>query len=159
MPTERIAISGIDLEVLRHGAGTPLLLLHGMETVRPEARFLDLLGREFEIIAPSSPGFGNTKRPPDFDTVYDLVRLYLALIDELPYDRLVLMGLSFGGWLAAEVAVASSHKLAKLILVDPSASSSAAARSATSPTCSTSTRPKCAAAPGTTRRARPPTTT
>jgi pimeloyl-ACP methyl ester carboxylesterase len=119
MPTERIAINGIDLEVLRHGAGAPLLLLHGMDTVRPQARFLDLLSREFEIIAPSSPGFGDTKRPPDFDTVYDLVRLYLALIDELPYDRLVLMGLSFGGWLAAEVAVASSYKLSKLILVDP----------------------------------------
>jgi pimeloyl-ACP methyl ester carboxylesterase len=119
MPTERIAVHGIDLEVLRHGSGAPLLLLHGMDTVRPGARFLDLLCRDAEIIAPSSPGFGNTRRPPDFDTVYDLVRLYLALIDELPHDRLALMGLSFGGWLAAEVAVTSSRKLSRLILADP----------------------------------------
>jgi pimeloyl-ACP methyl ester carboxylesterase len=119
MSTERMAINGIELEVLRHGAGTPVLLLHGMDAVLPQARFLDLLGRDAEIIAPSSPGFGNTKRPADFDTIYDLVHLYLAVLDELPYERVALLGLSFGGWLAAEVAVASCHRLSKLILVDP----------------------------------------
>src|SRR5437870_4047334 len=119
MSTERMTINGIELEVLRHGAGTPLLLLHGMDTVHPQARFLDILGRDAEIIAPSSPGFGNSKRPADFDTIYDLVHLYLAVLDELPYERVALLGLSFGGWLAAEVAVASCHRLSKLILVDP----------------------------------------
>ena len=119
MPISKMTVNGIDLEILRRGAGNPVLLLHGMDTVHPGARFLDLLGREAEIIAPSAPGFGNTKRPSDFDTIYDLVRLYLAVIDELPYDRLALIGLSFGGWLAAEVAVACSHKLEKLILADP----------------------------------------
>lgn len=119
MADDRMTVNGIELEVLRRGSGMPVLLLHGMDTVQPRAPFLDLLGRRAEIIAPSSPGFGNTKRPPDFDTIYDLVHLYLAMIDDLPYDKLVLMGLSFGGWLAAEVAAASSHKLEKLILVDP----------------------------------------
>jgi len=120
---DRMTIMGIELEVMRRGpsgaGGTPVLLLHGMDTVHPQARFLDLFGRHGEIIAPSSPGFGNTKRPPDFDTIYDLVHLYLAMIDELPYDQIVLMGLSFGGWLAAEVAVARPRRLAKLVLVDP----------------------------------------
>jgi pimeloyl-ACP methyl ester carboxylesterase len=116
---DRMTVNGIELEVLCRGAGTPVLLLHGMDTVHPKARFLDLLGHHAEIIAPSSPGFGNTKRPPDFDTIYDLVHLYLAVIDELPYDDLVLMGLSFGGWLAAEVAVTRPRRVAKLILVDP----------------------------------------
>ena len=83
MPNERMRVNGIELEVLRRGAGTPPLLLHGMDTVPPQARLLDRLGRDAEIIAPSSPGFGNTKRPTDFDTVYDLVHLYLALLDEL----------------------------------------------------------------------------
>jgi len=119
MSTERMTVNGIELEVLRRGAGTPVLLLHGMDTVPPQARFLDLLGHDAEIIAPSSPGFGNTKRPADFDTIYDLVHLYLAVLDELPYERVALLGLSFGGWLAAEIAVASCHRLSKLILVDP----------------------------------------
>jgi len=119
MSDERMTVNGIELEVLRRGTGTPVLLLHGMDTVHPKARFLDLLGRNAEIIAPSSPGFGNTKRPTDFDTIYDLVHLYLALIEDLPYDKLALIGLSFGGWLAAEVAAACSHKLSRLVLVDP----------------------------------------
>src|SRR5437588_6570793 len=118
MSTERMTVNGIELEVLRRGAGTPVLLLHGMDTVPPQARFLDLLGHDAEIIAPSSPGFGNTERPADFDTIYDLVHLYLAVLDELPYDKVTLIGLSFGGWLAAEIAVACSHRLSKLVLVD-----------------------------------------
>ena len=118
MADERINVGGFDLDLLRRGSGTPALLLHGMDTVPPGARFLDLLGRDAEIIAPSAPGFGNTPRPDAFDTIYDLVHLWLALIDDLPYDRIDLIGLSFGGWLAAEVAAACSHKLRKLVLVD-----------------------------------------
>ncbi len=116
---DRMTINGIEVEVLRHGRGPPLVLLHGMDTVHPGARFLDLLGRHAHIIAPSLPGFGNTKRPADFDTVYDLVHLTLALLDELPYDRVALLGLSFGGWLAAEAAVACSHRLGRPVLIDP----------------------------------------
>jgi pimeloyl-ACP methyl ester carboxylesterase len=119
MPLNGMTVNGIELEVLRRGSGTPVLLLHGMDTVYPQARFLDLLGRDAEIIAPSSPGFGNTQRPADFDTMYDLVHLYLAVLDALPYDKVALLGLSFGGWLAAEVAAASGHRLSKLVLVDP----------------------------------------
>src|SRR5690349_5927021 len=92
---DRMTINGIGLEALRRGpngaGGAPLLLLHGMDTVSPRAPFLDLLDRHAEIIAPSSPGFGNTGRPPDFDTIYDLVHLYLALIDELPHEKITLM--------------------------------------------------------------------
>src|SRR6266568_1927298 len=120
---DRMTINGIELEVLRRDTSSagalPVVLLHGMDTVSPRARFLDLLGRHAEIIAPSSPGFGNSKRPADFDTIYDLVRLYLALIDELPHDKIALIGLSFGGWLAAEVALACRHRIGKLILVNP----------------------------------------
>jgi pimeloyl-ACP methyl ester carboxylesterase len=117
--TARLTVQGIELEVLRRGAGRPLLLLHGFDTVDPAAPFLDLLGRHGEIVAPSSPGFGHSPRPQDFDTVYDLVHLYLAVVDALPGDKVSLIGLSFGGWLAAEVAAACSHRLDKLVLVDP----------------------------------------
>jgi pimeloyl-ACP methyl ester carboxylesterase len=119
MATDRMTINSIEVEVLRRGAGPPVVLLHGMDTVHPQAPFLDRLGRHAEVIAPSMPGFGDTRRPPDFDTIYDLVHLNLALLDALPYDKVTLLGLSFGGWLAAEVAAACSHKLANLILVDP----------------------------------------
>jgi pimeloyl-ACP methyl ester carboxylesterase len=116
---ERLAVHGIDLEIVRRGTGRPMLVLHGFDTIDPAAAFLDLLGRHGEIIAPSSPGFGQSPRPEDFDTVYDLVHLYLAALDALPGDKVTLLGFSFGGWLAAEVAAACGHRLAKLVLVDP----------------------------------------
>jgi pimeloyl-ACP methyl ester carboxylesterase len=116
---EQMTVNGFELEVLRCGQGAPIVLLHGMDTVSPKAPFLDLLARHVEVIAPSAPGFGNSPRPQDFDTIYDLVHLHLALLDQLPYEKVTLMGLSFGGWLAAEVAVASCHRIANLILVDP----------------------------------------
>ncbi len=50
--------------------------------------------------------------------MYDLVHLYLDLLDTLPYEKVILMGLSFGGWLAVEMAVKSCHRIDRLILVD-----------------------------------------
>ncbi len=116
--SERLSTGDIDLEVVRRGAGRPVMLLHGMQTVDPRSRFLDLLGRRAEIIAPSHPGFGHSPRPPDFETVADLVHLYLDVLDTLPYAKVTLMGLSFGGWLAAEIAVKCCHRLDRLVLVD-----------------------------------------
>jgi pimeloyl-ACP methyl ester carboxylesterase len=115
---EQWSVGDIELEVLRRGTGRPVLLLHGMQHVEARAPFLELLGRRAEVIAPSHPGFGHSARPADFDTVYDLVHLYLDVIEALPYERITLMGLSFGGWLAAEVAVKCCHRLDRVVLVD-----------------------------------------
>lgn len=115
---EPLLIGDIELEVIRRGTGRPVLLLHGMQNVDPQAPFLDLLGGQGEIIVPSHPGFGHSARPDGFDTVYDLVHLYLDVLDTLPYDRVHLVGLSFGGWLAAEMAVKSCHRIDRLVLAD-----------------------------------------
>ena len=116
--TERLSVGDIELEVVRRGAGRPVLLLHGFQNVDPRAPFLDLLGRHAEIIAPSHPGFGRSARPADFETVYDLVHLYLDVLEALPYEKVTLVGLSFGGWLAAEIAATCSRRLDRLVLVD-----------------------------------------
>jgi len=116
---ERLVVHGIELEVVRRGKGRPILALHGFDTMDPAAPFLDLLARHGEIVAPSSPGFGHSPRPKDFDSIYDLVHLYLGALDALPGDKVTLIGFSFGGWVAAEVAAACSHRLDRLILVDP----------------------------------------
>jgi pimeloyl-ACP methyl ester carboxylesterase len=115
----RMTVNGIELEVLRRGSGGPTLVIHGMDSISPKAPFLDLLAARADLIVPSSPGFGHSPRPDDFDTMYDLVHLYLALLDELPGGKLDVIGLSFGGWIAAEVAAASSHRINRLVLADP----------------------------------------
>src|SRR5262249_41938828 len=117
--SDLLTVHGIELETVRRGAGRPILLLHGFQTIDADARFLELMSRHGEIIAPSAPGFGQSPRPKDFDTVYDLVHLYLEVLETLPGEKVTLVGFSFGGWLAAEVAAACSHRIDKLILVDP----------------------------------------
>ena len=116
--TEIVSVAGVELEVLRAGAGNPLLLLHGFQHLDPRLPIVELLGRDVELIAPSHPGFGRSSRPTDFGTVYDLVHLYLGLLETLPRGPLTLMGLSFGGWLAAEIAVKAGRRIDRLILVD-----------------------------------------
>jgi pimeloyl-ACP methyl ester carboxylesterase len=112
----------LDLEVLRRGLGgpegRPILLVHGANPVSPKAPFLDLLAAYGEVVAPSHPGFGNSPRPDDFDTMYDLVHLYLDVLDASS-GNVALIGFSFGGWIAAEVAVCGHPKLDRLVLVDP----------------------------------------
>jgi pimeloyl-ACP methyl ester carboxylesterase len=116
---ERLRVQGIELEVLRRGSGRPILLLHGFDTIDAAAPFVERLARHGEIIAPSAPGFGNSPRPKDFDTVYDLVHLYLAVLAALPGDKIAVLGFSFGGWLAAEMASVCTHRIDRLVLVDP----------------------------------------
>jgi pimeloyl-ACP methyl ester carboxylesterase len=113
-----VRVANIELEVIRRGKGQPILLLHGLQNIDPRAPFLALLEQHHEITAPSHPGFGHSPRPASFETVYDLVHMYLELLDQLPYDKVTLMGLSFGGWLAAEIAVTCQHRIDRLILVD-----------------------------------------
>jgi pimeloyl-ACP methyl ester carboxylesterase len=115
----RMTVHGIDLEVLRGGDGDPIVLLHGMHTLTAASRLPGLLAAHGTVIAPSCPGFGESPRPKDFDTIYDLVHLQRAILDALPGERITLLGLSFGGWLAAEVATLGHPRLARLVLVDP----------------------------------------
>ena len=118
MISRQLQVGPLDLEVLRRGRGRPILVVHGINPVNPEAPFLDRLAAHGEIVAPSHPGFGNSARPEDFDTIYDLVHLYREVLDGLP-QKAVMIGLSFGGWIAAEVAAGGAAKLDRLVLVDP----------------------------------------
>src|ERR1051325_10552840 len=106
--TERLDVGGIPLELLRRGGGRALVMLHGEAPIDPGAPVVDLLAAHTRVIAPTHPGFGHSTRPDGFDTVYDLVHLYLDLLEQLPHEGVTLMGLSFGGWLAAEIAAARS---------------------------------------------------
>ena len=116
--SDRLRVGPFDLDVLRCGKGRPILLVHGINPVSPKAAFLDLLAEHGEVIAPSHPGFGKSPRPEDFDTMYDLVHLHREIIDGLS-EKPVMIGFSFGGWIAAEIAASGSAKLDRLVLVDP----------------------------------------
>jgi pimeloyl-ACP methyl ester carboxylesterase len=113
-----IKINGIRIEAIDRGTGSPLLFLHPHIGLDPTAPVLDRLAERARLIAPTHPGFGNSEQPPSFDSVDDLAYFYLDLLDELDLKDVTLVGVSLGGWIAAEMAVKSTARLARLILAD-----------------------------------------
>ena len=117
--TDQLSIAKDVIEgAIRHGDGPPLLLLHGLEPFDSCTPFIRSLGTHHEVISPTHPGFAQSSRPDSFDSIYDLVHLYLEVIESLPYDNIGVAGFSFGGWIAAELAVKCPQRLPYLILVD-----------------------------------------
>jgi pimeloyl-ACP methyl ester carboxylesterase len=113
-----IALQGIELRLQRQGAGPALLLLHGGDGPQEHLPFFQQLTERFEVIAPTHPGFAGSPIPEHFDDVDDLVYLYLDLLDTLDLREVLLMGFAMGGWVAAEMAVRTTQRLSRLMLVD-----------------------------------------
>jgi pimeloyl-ACP methyl ester carboxylesterase len=115
---ERIEVAGISVEVLIAGSRPPLLFLHGGDYVAQNRPFLDRLAQHFRVVMPRPPGFGATERPPWFRTVGDIAYLGLDLLDRLDLRETTVVGSSFGGWVALEVAVRSTARISRLVLID-----------------------------------------
>jgi pimeloyl-ACP methyl ester carboxylesterase len=115
---ERIEVAGLSVEVLIAGSGPPLLFLHGGDYVAQNRPFLDRLAQHFRVVMPRPPGFGATERPPWFRTVGDIAYLGLDLLDRLDLRETTVVGSSFGGWVALELAVRSTARISRLVLID-----------------------------------------
>jgi pimeloyl-ACP methyl ester carboxylesterase len=117
-PAEQtLDMRGTRIRVLRGGAGAPLIFLHGASGHTGWLPFLDRLSQSFDVIVPEHPGFGASEDPRWLDHASDLAYFYLDLIAALKLDRVHLMGTSLGGWIAAELAVRNTARLASLTLV------------------------------------------
>jgi poly(3-hydroxyalkanoate) depolymerase len=112
-----IGIGGLRLRVAeRPGAGTPLLLIMGigahLDMWGPLERQLD--GRH--VIAFDAPGTGGSERPRLPPRMSGLARIVVALLDELGHDVVDVLGVSFGGALAQELALRHRERLRRLVL-------------------------------------------
>lgn len=118
-PHARRTIAGIETDVVEIGSGRPLLFLHSGEgPTTPDHRYLSILAKTHRVIAPWHPGFGTTDIPPDFRDVGDLAYFHLELARHYELEDAVLCGASFGGWIAAEMAVRNTQRFSSLVLID-----------------------------------------
>ena len=115
---EFLELPGGRVHLLRGGTGKPVLFLHAAGGAGEWHPFHDLLaGTGFEVIAPDHPGFGKSDEFPEEDRIDDLVFHYLDVLDALGLERPHVVGASFGGWIAAELAVYAPHRVGSLSLL------------------------------------------
>jgi pimeloyl-ACP methyl ester carboxylesterase len=115
---EAVSIAGINLELIRRGQGRPILFLHPESGIAPDAACLDLLAKHGEVFAPSHPGFGASERDPGMSTIDDLAYYYLDFLESLDLKDVLVVGVSFGAWIAAEIAIKSTSRISHLVLAD-----------------------------------------
>jgi pimeloyl-ACP methyl ester carboxylesterase len=113
-----LVVNGIRIETVDRGSGRALLFLHPGIGLDPAAPSIDRLAAHARLIAPTHPGFGRSEQPKSFSTVDDLAYFYLDLLDTLDLREVTLVGVSLGGWIAAEIAIKSTARLSHLVLAN-----------------------------------------
>ena len=113
----KMSIRGCNIAVRRAGAGRPLLYLHGASDAGLRSPFMADLAAHHDVIVPEHPGFGASDTPAWLDTIADLASFYLDVLDQLDLTDMHLVGHDLGGWIAAELAVRNTARLASLTLI------------------------------------------
>jgi len=110
--------SGAELYYERAGAGEPLLLIQGMSaTHRAWGRpFLDALQGSFETIVFDNRGMGLSGRAELPFAIADMAADTAALLDALGIETAHVVGISMGGMIAQELALAHPERIRTLTL-------------------------------------------
>src|ERR1044071_583596 len=105
------------LHLMRAGSGRPVLVLHHDIGTVDRLPFYDALAERFDVIVPRHPGFGVEERPNWMRHPRDIAALYQWALADLGVERASLVGLGFGGWVAAEMAALAPRDFHRLVLV------------------------------------------
>jgi pimeloyl-ACP methyl ester carboxylesterase len=111
---------GVKLHVQEYGpsAGRTIVALHGVtSTARGLVRLFDRL-TGYHIVAPDLRGHGGSQADPPWDLSVHLRDLRETL-DGLGIAQAPIIGFSFGGRLAIELAAADRSRIERLVLLEP----------------------------------------
>lgn len=118
--TERtIEAAGCKLHVARAGKGAPLVVLHHDFGTPDKTELYDELAQSYDVIVPHHAGWGKSTRPTWMRSVRDMAVLYQGLLADMGVEKPTLLGLGFGGWIAAEMATMAPKGVGRLVLVAP----------------------------------------
>ncbi|MEZ5521856.1 MAG: alpha/beta hydrolase [Dokdonella sp.] len=112
-------VDDVRLHYRTHGAGDPLVLLHGLGSSSADWAFqAESLGAEFRLIAPDLRGSGQSEAPTGPYSIARFATDVWALLDKLGIARVHLMGFSLGGAVAMEMALQRPHAVARLMTIN-----------------------------------------
>src|SRR5437879_8071585 len=103
---EQLEVGGHRIAFRRAGSGPALVLLHGFFGDSRVWRWqLEALSDEFTVVAWDAPGCGGSSDPPAGFRMADYADSLAGLIRWLGLDGASVVGVSFGGTLALELAL------------------------------------------------------
>ncbi|HEY0082499.1 MAG TPA: alpha/beta fold hydrolase, partial [Pyrinomonadaceae bacterium] len=112
-------VRGIELAYEESGAGSPVVLLHGFPFNRTLWREqVAALSARCRVITVDLRGHGETTVTPDPATMEVMAEDVAALLDELRIARIVVGGLSMGGYVALAFYRLFPERVRALILAD-----------------------------------------
>lgn len=115
----KIFLRDITLSYYTIGSGQPVLFLHGgrveAQTFRKN---LELLARDFYVIAPDIPGYGDSSTPNEIWSFKNYADFFDLFLQELELKSVYLVGYSLGGGIALYLAE-QSKIVKKVIFIDP----------------------------------------
>jgi pimeloyl-ACP methyl ester carboxylesterase len=115
MPTAHL--DGLDVYYERSGSGPRLLFLNGSgATLESSALLIAPFREHFDVVAHDQRGLGRTSRPPAPYSMADYAADAAALLDEVGWDTCSVVGVSFGGMVAQELAVTWPERIERLAL-------------------------------------------
>ena len=122
-PSRFVEVSGMQVHVRDEGRRddpVPLVLLHGTSaSLHTWEGVMQELKKQRRVISLDLPGFGLTGPFPDGNyRMSHYVDFLATLLDRLNVERAVLIGNSFGGQLAWEMALAQPTRVERLVLID-----------------------------------------
>jgi len=110
-------VAGTKLHVARAGRGRPVMVLHHETGTLDRLPFYDALAAHYDVLVPHHPGYSRSDRPEWMRSTRDIAVIYRGLLGELKLKQAALVGLGFGGWIAAEMASMAPADLSRLVLV------------------------------------------
>ena len=115
----RIRTRAGEVAVATAGRGPDLVYLHGETGPVADDPFVATLADRFTVHAPHWPGFGESDEGPALREMLDFTLHGLDVVDALGLTKPILVGHSFGGMIAAEMAAVARHDVDVLVLVAP----------------------------------------
>ena len=112
-----VEAAGTKLHLARAGQGRPVVVLHHETGTLDRLPFYEALAAHHDVLVPHHPGYSKSQRPEWMRSVRDIAVIYRGLLADLKVRDAVLVGLGFGGWIAAEMAGMAPADLSRLVLV------------------------------------------
>jgi 3-oxoadipate enol-lactonase len=116
MPT--VTANGISIYYERSGTGPPLLFCNGSgSTLEGSQLLIAPFAERFDVVAHDQRGLGKTEIPPTPFTMAEYAADAMDLVDQVGWDRFRMVGISFGGMVAQEIAVTWPERVDRLALL------------------------------------------